>query len=326
MKPVFSIVVPVYNVAQYLRECLDSVLEQTFSNWEAVCVDDGSTDGSASILDEYSARDKRFKIIHQKNAGVSAARNRALDIIQGEWVCFLDSDDVLEKSALQKIRVIISRNPTADIVKTGLMQFEESQCILWSNSNGHDLVFDTNCVLPDQVLSGWFWQRCYKSLLVSDVRFPPLRNGEDVVFLAKCNCKAKKIVVSDCVLYGYRQRPDSASRQETSLLLVSQIMGYAYQTLVEYGNSNKEVGACYLRRLCNVATEDLATYIEQLRRAELIKAYCEALMFWHRLMRLRVIPCIQKIRLYIVAVFPFRITSLCLFVFPRKLKEKGFHR
>jgi len=74
MSPFFSIIIPVYNVAPYLRECLDSVLAQTFTDWEAICVDDGSTDGSGAILDEYAAKEPRIKVIHPKNAGVGAAR------------------------------------------------------------------------------------------------------------------------------------------------------------------------------------------------------------------------------------------------------------
>ena len=326
MNPVFSIVIPVYNTAPYLRGCLDSVVAQTFADWEAVCVDDGSTDGSAAILDEYATGDERFKIIHQENAGVSAARNLALDAIQGEWVCFLDSDDVLEKSALQRIREIIARNSDVDIVKTGLTQFEGSHRASWGNCTGNEEAFDTDCALPGQVLSGWFGQRCYKATLVADVRFPPLRNGEDVVFLAKCNCKARKIAVSDCVLYGYRQRKDSASRLEASLLLARQIMRYTYQTLAEYDKSKRGVGVSYLRGICNVATEDLASCIERLPRTELIVAYGEAFEFWRRLMRLRIVPFVQKIRLYIVAAFAFRMVPVFLFVLPRKLKENGWHR
>ena len=79
----FSIIIPVYNVAQYLRECLDSVLAQTFTDWEAICVDDGSTDGSGAILDEYAAKDWRFRVIHQDNAGVGFARNVALNVARG---------------------------------------------------------------------------------------------------------------------------------------------------------------------------------------------------------------------------------------------------
>ena len=83
MKPFFSVIIPVYNVAPYLRECLDSVLKQTFTDWEAICVDDGSTDESGAILDEYAAKDKRFRVIHQANAGVSAPSKRHNSLRRG---------------------------------------------------------------------------------------------------------------------------------------------------------------------------------------------------------------------------------------------------
>lgn len=97
----FSIVIPVYNVEKYLKDCLDSVVSQTFSGWEAVCVDDGSTDGSAVILEGYALKDTRFKVITQPNGGLSAARNAGLEEATGDYVLFLDSDDWLESNALQ---------------------------------------------------------------------------------------------------------------------------------------------------------------------------------------------------------------------------------
>ena len=109
MNPFFSIIIPVYNVAPYLRECLNSVLAQTFTDWEAICVDDGSTDGSGAILDEYVAKDKRCKVIHQKNAGVSAARNAALAVAQGAWIGFVDGDDAIAPNWLE-----IANNAVAD--------------------------------------------------------------------------------------------------------------------------------------------------------------------------------------------------------------------
>lgn len=94
MQPFFSIIIPVYNVAPYLRACLEGVLAQSFGDWECLCVDDGATDGSGAILDEYAKRDARFRVFHQRNGGVSAARNRALGLVRGEFVCFVDGDDV----------------------------------------------------------------------------------------------------------------------------------------------------------------------------------------------------------------------------------------
>ena len=101
--PFFSIIIPVYNTAPFLEECLSSVANQTFTNWECICVNDGSTDNSGSILDDYSIRDSRFKIIHKENEGVSVARNRALDIVKGEYIAFVDSDDYVCNHWLENI-------------------------------------------------------------------------------------------------------------------------------------------------------------------------------------------------------------------------------
>ena len=98
-RPVISIIVPVYNVAPFLSRCLDSLVGQTYENLEIICVDDGSTDGSAAILDACAAKDSRIKVIHQENAGVSVARNRGLDAATGEFVTFVDADDWLEPDA-----------------------------------------------------------------------------------------------------------------------------------------------------------------------------------------------------------------------------------
>ena len=101
MEIAFSVIIPVYNVENYLRDCLDSVLHQTFEDWEAICVNDGSTDGSASILEEYASLDPRFVVVSQANGGLSAARNAGLKVAKGEYVLFLDSDDWLEQNALE---------------------------------------------------------------------------------------------------------------------------------------------------------------------------------------------------------------------------------
>ena len=96
----FSIVIPVYNVEPYLPECLDSVLNQTLSDWEAVCVNDGSTDNSSVVLEDYASKDSRFRVITQPNGGLSAARNTGMKAALGDYVLFLDSDDWLEPNAL----------------------------------------------------------------------------------------------------------------------------------------------------------------------------------------------------------------------------------
>ena len=91
--PLISIIVPVYNVEDYIRPCLDSILAQTYTNFEAILVDDGSKDGSGSVCDEYAEKDSRFIVVHKENGGVSSARNKGLEIAKGEYIAFVDSDD-----------------------------------------------------------------------------------------------------------------------------------------------------------------------------------------------------------------------------------------
>lgn len=121
----FSIIIPVYNVERYLRDCLDSVLRQSFADWEAVCVNDGSSDGSAIILEEYARKDDRIKVISQPNGGLSAARNAGMKTAAGDYLFFLDSDDWIEDNALE----ILSRNLDGEdmLCFSGRRYFEEDK-------------------------------------------------------------------------------------------------------------------------------------------------------------------------------------------------------
>ena len=109
--PYISIIVPVYNVEKYLERCLNSIKNQTFSDWECILIDDGSPDNSGKICDDYAARDKRIMVKHQKNGGVSKARNIGLGSATGEYVTFLDSDDWLDSNAFAIYHDIVSTPP-----------------------------------------------------------------------------------------------------------------------------------------------------------------------------------------------------------------------
>ena len=102
--PEISVIVPVYKAEAYLHACIDSILSQTFSGFELILVDDGSPDGCGAICDDYAARDSRVRVIHQENQGQAAARNYALAAAEGEWVCFVDSDDAVHPQMLERLR------------------------------------------------------------------------------------------------------------------------------------------------------------------------------------------------------------------------------
>lgn len=201
--PQFSTIIPVYNVAPYLRECLDSVLAQTFTDWEAICVDDGSTDESGAILDEYAAKDGRFKVIHQTNAGVSVARNVALDIARGSWVTFLDADDRLDSWRLEFLNKVVRDNPDVDWIRETRYS---------AHSSGKSLNQDDAVVLKKVAhsrvfLFGWqsqkrnslLWLNTYRASALKGVRFPPgVRYAEDDIFELRALG-----VLSACVEVGY---------------------------------------------------------------------------------------------------------------------------
>ena len=229
----FSIIIPVYNVEPYLRECLDSVLQQSYGDWEAVCVNDGSTDGSAAILADYAARDSRFRIITQPNGGLSAARNTGLDNAQGDYILFLDSDDWLEYNALEVLNANL-RPPTSDLRPLDMICFacrrtdkntfdnlEPEQSNGWDYYNRHALearVVPIVCV----------WQRCYRRqfLLDNSLWFREGILHEDNEFTPRACLKAKSIKVIPNALYNYRVRPNSimttrGMRSKESLVLIA---------------------------------------------------------------------------------------------------------
>ena len=108
LNPKISIILPIYNTKDYLEKCLDSILTQTYKNLEILCIDDGSTDGSELILDQYSKKDKRIKAVHKKNGGESSARNIGLQLMTGEYVGFMDCDDWIEPNMYEKLVTIIT--------------------------------------------------------------------------------------------------------------------------------------------------------------------------------------------------------------------------
>ena len=249
--PKFSIIIPVFNVAPYLHECLDSVSAQTCTNWEAICVDDGSSDGSGAILDEYAEKDSRFSIIHQQNAGVSVARNAALDVVRGEWVCFLDSDDVVGKNWLLHIHEATIRYPSVDWVRTryrDLIEGKEPQPWPESSINCEEVGFYER-VTPfmwnrlDKL--GMPWLNIFKRSIIGDLRFEiGLNLYEDIVFCAEMIRRATSFCVIPADDYLYRIRHGSAAH---SYMEFSQIYRGLSSFLRSWKKSSGTPGALTLR-------------------------------------------------------------------------------
>lgn len=216
--PKFSVIIPVYNVAPYLRECLDSVRAQTFAGWEAVCVDDGSTDASGAILDEYAAKDPRFRVLHQPNAGVSAARNAGLRMATGEVVNFLDGDDFVASGLLEEVSRLFEKE-RPDLVRTQFCRNRDAMSDEPSDTAYQVLDGEAKVAtwaareLPETGYSCLLFVRrsCVKEVFPEGVRF-----AEDVLFTMGVARHCSRVVQSRYRGYFYRNRPGSAIGQRLS--------------------------------------------------------------------------------------------------------------
>lgn len=245
MTPFFSIIIPVYNVAPYLRECLDSVLAQTFTDWEAICVDDGSTDDSGTILDQYATKDNRFRVFHQQNAGVSAARNAALDMARGRWVLFLDGDDIWCPDLLATVRSLIAAHPSDKLFRFGFEQFADNT---WRGGATDEVVQGAVVVDISQAIDMrdfrdyLFWSYAYERELFVGVRFPKYIRGEDRCVLNRIQLqRANAIVATERPLYGYRKRIGSAVNSEPSAQVLRDEMDHRLDIIEMIDASKKAV-------------------------------------------------------------------------------------
>lgn len=216
----FSIIIPVYNVAPYLRECLDSVLAQTYPDWEAICVDDGSTDDSGKILDEYAALDSRLLVIHQNNAGVSVARNTALDCSTGDWLCFIDSDDIVDSEWLSCFAKTIESSHSLEVIRTGYRMFDDkgakSEVLLDEvEIEGEDAV--RNWCWREIPGKGYVWALAIKRSVLQASRFEVgVRLAEDTLFSLSVLKKVKHAKQCGFTGYNYRQTETSCVRKKIS--------------------------------------------------------------------------------------------------------------
>lgn len=215
--PLISIVVPVYNVEQYLERCLRSLQAQTFNDWEVIVVDDGSTDGSSAICKGFCGGDPRFKYIRKANGGLSSARNAALDVAQGDYIGFVDSDDWVEPDMFEKLREAAVATD-ADIVISGWVDEREEEGGDGASSvrrsfdpavfSPHDALW---LLLQDKDIKSYVWNKLFRREVVGAVRFDEGRIFEDTLTTYKLFLRSRKIVrIGDC-LYHYLVRKSGIS-------------------------------------------------------------------------------------------------------------------
>lgn len=211
MEEKVSIIIPVYNVEDYIVECIESCLAQTYSNYEIIIVDDGSSDGSGELCDEISKKDERVFVLHQENQGLSVARNNGLDIAKGDYIAFLDGDDFIAPNMLENSLSAI-RNSNIDIVFFEFYNGIESRKDTNIKKNDNNTIINSEeCIqlLLQHKLGDVVWNGLYKRSVICDIKFPEGKIAEDVFWKYKAIINAKKIVLIPDYLYYYRIRNGS---------------------------------------------------------------------------------------------------------------------
>lgn len=203
-----SIIVPIYNAEKYLDSCIQSVLRQTYTNWELILIDDGSTDKSGRIAEEYGFADERITVFHQKNLGVSLARNQGIDEATGKYVVFLDADDELIEDCLAKT-VNIAEETNADVVAGRSCENQElfQDRIIWTGAEALENS------LKDHLFTYSACAKLIRREFIGKTRFTPdIRINEDSYFVFQLLCKQNVFVLTNDVIYFYRANSESSSR------------------------------------------------------------------------------------------------------------------
>lgn len=213
-----TIIVPIYNVEKYLRECLDSLLNQTFKDIEILCMNDGSTDGSVQILEEYKNKDKRIRVINKKNSGYGATMNMGIDAANSEYIGILESDDVAKPELFENLYNLITKY-NCDVVKSDFFLYYSKQNKLIKNNIMQGKIINKVTNIDEDIeilgICPSIWSCLYKKdfLLKNNIRFleTPGASYQDTSFYQKVILSAKKVFLTDNAYVQYRVDNENSS-------------------------------------------------------------------------------------------------------------------
>jgi glycosyltransferase involved in cell wall biosynthesis len=246
-----SIIIPVYNAERYLRQCIDSVIAQTFEDWEAILVNDGSKDGSLAMCQEYASKDDRIRVIDKPNGGVSSARNKGLEMTQGDWITFMDSDDWLDSDAFETYHDAAQRTG-ADIIKTGYRRVYDNGNDNNNNKKNDGYVWqevtianqsDALAKLQETGYYAFVWNMIVSASIAKALRFDETTPWlEDQFFGYECLLKAGKVTLLPKMVYNYRIHESGSLSGVTNPFVIA----YSARKDMEYklkifGNKHQEI-------------------------------------------------------------------------------------
>jgi glycosyltransferase involved in cell wall biosynthesis len=259
--PSISIIVPIYNVELYLVKCIESILTQSFTDFELILVNDGSKDNCGRICDEYTKKDNRIKVIHKKNGGLSDARNAGIQISSGQYIGFVDSDDWIEPEMFEKLyKLCLEKN--ADVSTCSIYIWDNGEKRHRWGATNKIRVFDSRTAIQkmyNEKLSGFSaWNKLYKKSIFNNIKFPKGRVYEDAAIMYRVYDCANKIVFLDTPLYNYNYRNSSITRSGFSEKRFDMVLNYfeAYSYMEKkYPEMCERLDSIYFSTLRNMLVD-----------------------------------------------------------------------
>lgn len=220
MQQLVSVIVPIYKVEKYLKKCVDSILNQTYTNLEIILVDDGSPDNCPKICDEYAKQDDRIKVIHKENGGLSDARNAGIKIATGDYVSFIDSDDYISCDFIETLYTTM-KGENSDIVECEIVKFEEKTDPVFEHQNCETISFTTekglSMLMEESQFHQYVWNKLYKSEYAFKVPFAKGKINEDEFWTYKVFGQANRVTKINKPMYFYLQRSGSIMGESFNL-------------------------------------------------------------------------------------------------------------
>ena len=266
MTPTISVIVPVYNVEDYLEKCVNSILNQTYSNFELILIDDGSKDESGRLCDILATRDNRIVTVHKKNGGLSSARNAGLKVCKGDYITFVDSDDMIAPNALELMLKHAEEHNAEVVVSEKITPFNDNNLLPKEAAVANHKIYDGISATKEILCKNTRWEawgHLFKSSLWNNTRFPEGLLYEDLATTPFVFSRANKVCIIDTSIYYYFLRPGSIMRP-TEIRVSTDLYKVAHN-LINYFKSNAPDE--YKANICGGVLMELCSRVDLASRA-----------------------------------------------------------
>jgi len=306
-----SIIIPIFNVESYIRRCIESLLSQTYQNFEIILVDDGSPDKCPQICDEYAAKDARIKVIHKQNGGQAEARNLGLDVATGDYILFLDSDDYIHQDTIGDM-LEIAEKESADIVQCTFIRGAENQFPTITKTKETE-EYDNHSIFYSRIQKIIVWGKLYKRELWDNIRMPVGKlNYEDDATTWKLYYRSKKTVFVNTPYYYYFINPDSTMACQHKAMSLAFVKAYKERISFFEQEGDKLLTDLSRWRFClplmlgymkgNVKREELPVLLKYFRENNRAAISCKKVPCPHRALLAVFSCCPQLFRFIFVTI------------------------